>query len=201
MCPRPPSSPGRRRWYRPQPKAPNCSPSAPLWPTVPAQLVVSFDRADRDFYADCYERETDIDGKEVWPGAFHQDGKTYEYPPRQILQAGALKQFLADVRSDPDCFEHWVHDHLVERTAIAERFEAVRARAVECSRLVEVKAEAAALARDLHNIMFDIREHVPHTITGILIFARAVAAFEEAQKNSDIRGDRGGGLVLGRELV
>jgi hypothetical protein len=49
--------------------------------------------------------------------------------------------------------------------------------------------------------MFDIRKHVPRTIAGVLVLARAVAAFEEAQKDSYLGGQRGGGLVLGRELA
>jgi hypothetical protein len=36
--------------------------AARLWPAVPAELVVGFDRADRDLYADCYARETDFEG-------------------------------------------------------------------------------------------------------------------------------------------
>jgi hypothetical protein len=46
-----------------------------------------------------------------------------------------------------------------------------------------------------------IRKHVPRTIAGVLVLAHAVGAFEEAQKDSYGGGQRGGGLVLGRELA
>jgi hypothetical protein len=55
--------------------------------------------------------------------------------------------------------------------------------------------------QDLHSIMFDIRSHVPRTIAGVLTLARASAAYEEAPKDSYNGGQRGGGMVLGRELA
>jgi hypothetical protein len=175
--------------------------AARLWPAVPAELVVGFDRADRDLYADCYPRETDFEGKEVWPEPYLINGKSVEYPPRQILRAKSLRQFLTDVREDPDSFEPWLAGHLAECLDAAERFEAARAHAIETSGIAQAKEAAQDRAQDLHSIMFDIRKHVPRTIAGVLILARAVAAFEEAQKDSYSGGQRGGGLVLGRELA
>jgi hypothetical protein len=175
--------------------------AARLWPAVPAELVVGFDRADRDLYADCYARETDFEGREVWPEPYLLNGKSVEYPPRQILQAESLRQFLTDVREDPDSFEPWLAGHLAECLDAAERFEAARAHAIEICGIAEAKEAAQDRAQDLHSIMFDIRKHVPRTIVGVLVLARAVAAFEEAQKDSYSGGQRGGGLVLGRELA
>jgi hypothetical protein len=92
-------------------------------------------------------------------------------------------------------------DELIERVASAERYEAARDHAMEFSGIAEAKEAAQDRAQDLHSIMFDIRKHVPRTIVGVLVLARAVAAFEEAQKDTYSGGHRGGGLVLGRELA
>ena len=90
-----------------------------LWPTVRTELVIGFDRADRDFWCDSYDRETDIDGNEVWPEACQQDGKWFSYRPRQILQAEPLRQSTLAKR--PDNFVPWLASNLAERLNAASR--------------------------------------------------------------------------------
>jgi hypothetical protein len=68
--------------------------------------------------------------------------------------------------------------------------------------VVDAKQETQDRAQDLHSILFEVREHSPRSIAGVLVLSHAVMAFEEAQKDSYCRGERGGGgLVLGRELA
>jgi hypothetical protein len=170
-----------------------------LWPPVPVELIVPFERVASDFYVGCYERETDFEGNEVWPEPYRQDGEWFGLPPSQVLQSHSLEDFLADVRSDPDCYEDRVTAALETRIDAAKRYEAARAGAIETSGIVEAKQGAEALA--LHSLLFEVRKHAPRSITGVLIMASAVMAFEEAQKESQSGGERAGRLILGRELA
>jgi hypothetical protein len=172
-----------------------------LWPAVPADLVVGFNRVDRYFYTDCYAREIDFEGNEVWPEPYLEEGKLFGYPLRLIMHSDGLKQFLAAVDDEPDSFDDGLADDLAGRHQAATQYEAACAHSIGTSGIVDAKQEAQYRAQDLHSIMFDIRKHVPRTIGGVLIMARAIVAFEEAQKESYSGRQRGGGMVLGRELA
>jgi hypothetical protein len=175
--------------------------AAELWPVVPVELVV-IEQVDRDRFSDCFEEATDCEGRRVYRPVVGSDGRTYDDAiSLYLLRSEPLKAFLADVRDEPDFWEDWVRDDLVERVDAAERYEAACTHAIEASDIGNAKQAAQDRAQDLHSIMFDIREHVPMSIAGVLILARAVAAFDEAQKDSYLGGQRGGGIVLGCELA
>ncbi|MBB4428392.1 hypothetical protein GGD66_006979 [Bradyrhizobium sp. CIR48] len=113
-----------------------------------------------------------------------------------VLKADRLRTWLEEVRSEPDIWEEWLPDEIVDRLAAAERFEAACAQAIEAPGIVLAKQTAQDRAQDLHEIMFDIREHWPRTVAGVLIMARALMAYEEAQIDAYGGDERGGGLVL-----
>jgi hypothetical protein len=94
-----------------------------------------------------------------------------------------LEEFLANVRSEPDCYEDWVTAALETRVAAAKHYEEACAHAIETSGIVEAKEFAGHRAQDLHSLLFEVRKPAPRSVAGVLIMARAVImAFEEAQK-------------------
>jgi hypothetical protein len=175
--------------------------AAQLWPAVPAELVVGFDRADRDFYSGCHEEETDFEGKEVWPEPYQEDGKWFSYPPRKILRSEALALFLADVRGAPDCYEDWVLVRLVERTDAATRFEVACDDARRTSGIEQAKQDAERAADDLCDIAWSVRAHIPRTVTGVLIHARALAGYADAEHDGFMKAPGQAATILGRGLA
>lgn len=179
--------------------------AAALWPVAPTEIVVDRrDRYARDLFADCYERETDFEGEQVWPDPFTKDGKEFQMPPRDLLRSDALAQFLAEVRAEPDDWDDdGLADDLAGRVRAAEAYEAACAHAIETSDIEEAKWKARRGASELLDLLREIRNHVPRTIAGVLIVARAVTAFGEAQKDSYWPSDHihMGGSILGATLA
>ena len=170
-----------------------------LWPAAPAGLVVIGD-VRRGRYVDCYEDEVDFEGNR-WPTLLAGAGCGAPLH-RYIATVGGLTCLLEDVRTDAgDLWETGFDRELLGRIGEAERYEAACAHAIEVSGIAEAKEGARRRAQDLHSLLFEVRKHRPRSVTGILIMARAVMAFEEAQKDSVSAGERTGGLVLGRELA
>ncbi|MGY3586690.1 hypothetical protein ACVIGB_004251 [Bradyrhizobium sp. USDA 4341] len=56
-------------------------------------------------------------------------------------------------------------------------------------------------SREIHSLLSKIRKLPPQTMTGVLILARAVTLFEEAQRGNYDGGEQGRGLLLSRELA
>jgi hypothetical protein len=96
--------------------------AAKLWPAaVPAKLIV-MEQVDRDRFSDCFEEAADCEGKRVYRPVVGMDGKTYhDAIPLYVLRSERLRTFLTDVRDEPDCWEDWVRDDLIERINVAER--------------------------------------------------------------------------------
>jgi len=178
------------------------STAAALWPSVPDDLIVS--RADRDLWADRYGSEVDFEGNEVLPEASAIDGKHFQLPPRNVLQASPLKEFLADVEADPDDYGDGFAADLVSLVRAAELYETACARAIEASGIEDTKRAARLGAQRLYELLFEVRNHAPRTVAGVLIMARAVAAFGEARENSHWPAANGvdmGGNVMGTALA
>lgn len=123
-----------------------------------------------------------------------------------MLRSERLRDWLEEVRRYP---KEWgsrrerreLRTDLALRIAAADRYEGACDHAIEASGIVAARRSAQDLAQDLHSMLFEIRQHEPQTVAGVLILARAVAAYEEAQAQSYTGGERGGGLILGRELA
>jgi hypothetical protein len=167
--------------------------AAELWPEVPAEILSPSKRNDRDFPDDRYDREVDLEGREAWPEK--------ERFPRQLLQSEPLKQYLDEVRAEPGFYEDGFAEEVTERLQEVQRYEAACAHALEASDIIAVKERATDHAHELYCLLFQIRKHVPRSLTGVLIVARALMAFEEAQKDSHQPGERASGHILGRELA
>lgn len=177
-----------------------CATAAELWPVVPDDIMVT-SADDLSRFQDCTYEEVDHNGDEVWPPSFWRDGKEYCRGPKLILAAGLLGEYLDEVRADPEAFQDWVEPDLVRRIEAADRYEAACFEALEASGISEAKQHAELGAAALYELMFKIRERVPRTISGVLIFARAMAAFEEARPESASKGEGIGGTILGRGLA
>lgn len=171
-----------------------------LWPSVPPELVV-IERVDREFYFGCYEPETDLEGNEVWPEPYEVNGRSFSYPPREILRCGCLELFLADVRAEPDGLEAWVENRLIDRIAIADRYEAACDHAREASDIEQAKREAERTADDLCDIAWSVRDHLPRTIAGVMIHARALAGYADAEHDGFMKAPGQAATILGRGLA
>lgn len=176
--------------------------AAGLWPSMPPELVVSRNHADLDFWADCYAPEVDFEGNKVGPEPYAVDGETFGLPPRHILQADALREFLADVQADPD-FGDDIASDIASRLHAAERYEAACANAIEVSGIEQASRDTRRSASHLRDLLLKIRDHRPRTMEGVLIVACAVTAFGEAQKDSywPSRHVDIGGNILGATLA
>jgi hypothetical protein len=173
-----------------------------LWPIPPESILVPHIE-DRNRFEGCWERAEDFEGKMIYRDIVGTDGKLYRNAvPLFVLQAEDLEGLLELVREYPDDWsELGTAEEMVDRIEAAKLYEAACAHAIEASEIVEVKELARGCASDLHSLLFYIREHVPRSVAGVLIMARAVMAYEEAQKESHSPGERASGHILGRELA
>jgi hypothetical protein len=121
-------------------------------------------------------------------------GKQWARPPRTLLQAALLEQYLDEVRADPGCYEVGFAEEVAERLQVVQRYEAACAHAIEASDIAAVKEATQNSTQDLHSLLFQIRKHVPRSVTGVLLMARALMAYEEASKDSYTGGERYRGL-------
>jgi hypothetical protein len=122
-------------------------------------------------------------------------------PPRQILRSEALTLFLADVRAEPDCYEDWVRDRLIERAEAAQQFEAARDRARRTSGIEQAKQDAQRAADDLCDIAWSVRDHIPRTVIGVLIHARGLAGYANAEQDGFMKAPGQAATILGRGLA
>jgi hypothetical protein len=180
------------------------STAAALWPSVPDDLIVGRARDDRDFWADCYSPEVDFEGNEVLPEASTVGDKHFQLPPRNVLQAGQLKEFLFDVQADPDGYDDELGADLINWLAAAERYETACAQAIATSGVDDAKHDTKGRALRLYELLCQIRNHIPRTVAGVLIMARALSAFGEAREESYWPSRNGvdmGGHVMGTALA
>ena len=80
-------------------------------------------------------------------------------------------------------------------------YEADCANAIEASGFAAAKNAARERAPEIHSPLSKIRKHRPRTVAGVLIFARAMTLFEEAQRGGHSYGEQGRGLLLGHDLA
>jgi hypothetical protein len=159
--------------------------AAELWPAAPDELIV-VTREDRDFYESCYERETDCEGEEIWPETYQVDGQLFGHFPRKILQSGSLSQFLAEIRAEPEHYEVWLQDLLIEQINAAKSYEAACAHAIQTSGIERAKLDAERAAQDLSNTAGRLRSHLPQTVAGVVVHARAIAGWAEVDREGCI---------------
>lgn len=68
------------------------------------------------------------------------------------------------------------------------------------SAFITSKTSGGGAAHDLEQLAYDLRNLEPKTIAGVLIFARALSAFEEAERCAD-RIIGGSAQILGPKLA
>ncbi|WP_316205306.1 hypothetical protein [Bradyrhizobium sp. SZCCHNS3004] len=182
--------------------------AAKHWPARPPAAIVVATAQQRRAFAGCFEQACGFDGERLYRSAAGPDGKVYEDALQlNLLRSDRLRERLADLRGFPEEWEGnkqaWLDEQidLQARLGAAERYEAACEYAMEISGIAAARKWVQDLAQGLHLKLFDIRQYVPRTMGGLLIFARAVAAYDEAQANSQSGGERAGGLILGSELA
>ncbi|MVT69992.1 hypothetical protein GPL21_33455 [Bradyrhizobium pachyrhizi] len=180
--------------------------AAELWPEPPAAIVIKTS-CEQDLFEGDFEHAEGFEGERLYRDVVGTDGKTYPNAVRLlVLKSDRLQQFLAQVRDSPDA---WGSDEdrqkleadLTAQIAAAKRYEAACANAIATSGITAAKEAAHDRASAVYALLFEVRKHVPRTVAGMLILARAIAAFDEAQPNYAGGGERAGGHILGRELA
>lgn len=141
-----------------------------LCPTVPADLVLA-PTDSRALHA-LAERETDVEGKAIWPDPLAREGATpLHRPPRHILSAAKLRAEMkfTDLRTR-------VGRDLKRRLALAEHHEAAVISAIEASGLRSAEAARYFAKADLEKVAFSIGDLSAGTLAGLRIKARALMA-------------------------
>lgn len=172
--------------------------AAALWPEPAASIVaVGSERAGR--YPGCYEEETDFEGRQ-WPDVGPGGGKGAPVP-RFIALSGALGLLLDDVRGDVAAWPAGFDRELVDRIAEAERYEDACCDAVDVSGIEQAKQLAETRADDLRDLAHQVRKHPPRTIAGVMIHARALAAYADTEHDGFARAPSEAASILGRGLA
>jgi hypothetical protein len=163
-----------------------------LCPPVPDELVVTMQR--HGMFIGCTERETDVEGKDVWPPP-EPDG-IHRRPPRQIIQSALVEKSFADTSPRSK-----LGKQIRKRIETARKYEAERKAAIERSDIKAAKDGMYFAAADVEDLAWKVREVEPVTMIGVLIQARALVAHSEAELHAHTFGERRSGMVLGRELA
>lgn len=172
--------------------------AAALWPEPAAGIVaVASERAGR--YQGCYEEEIDVEGNQ-WPAIGAGGGKGATLP-RFIAVSGALTMLLDDVRANTGAWPVGFERDLVDRIAEAEKYECACSDAAEISDIEQVKQLAEARADDLRDLAHQVRKHPPRTIAGVMVQARALAAYADTEHDGFARAPSEAASILGRGLA
>ncbi|WP_342712717.1 hypothetical protein AAFG13_17065 [Bradyrhizobium sp. B124] len=126
--------------------------------------------------------------RRAFHGCFEQAGG-FGQPTFNVLRSDCLRPLPAAVRKDP---EDWggkkarqrLEADLTGRIAAAQGYEVDCVNAIDASGIAAAKDAAQERAREIHSLLSKIRKHPPQTMTGVLILARAVTLFEEAQRGN-----------------
>lgn len=174
-----------------------------LWPDAPASIVAAAGnrhiKASPGRYPGCYEEETDFEGNQ-WPDIVCGAGRGAPLP-RYIAVSGALEALRDDVRADPEDWELGFERELTDRIEVADRYEEACFEAVEVSDIEARKAEAEACADDLLDLAHEVRKHPPRTIVGVMIHARALAGYANAEQDGFLKAPGQAAVILGRGLA
>ncbi len=159
-------------------------------------------RGDREFYAACYERETDVEGNEVWPEPYQVDGRWFGHFPREILQSGSLRQVLSEISMPSLTISNpGLESLLIEQIDAAEAYEPACDNAIETSGIEHAKRDAERAAHALCAIARRLHEHPPRTVVGMIIYARAMAGWAEAEHEGSGKAQGEEVTILGRSLA
>lgn len=172
--------------------------AAALWPEPAAGIVaVGSERTGR--FAGCYEEEIDVEGNQ-WPAIGAGGGKGAPLP-RFIAVSGALGLLLDDVHADPGAWPDAFQRDLVDRIAEAEKYEDACSDAAEISGIELAKQLAETRADDLRDLAHQMRKYPPCTVAGVMVHARALAAYADTEHDGFARAPTEAASILGRGLA
>jgi hypothetical protein len=153
-----------------------------LCPPLPDDLVCGHNEFS---WAGCCTGEFDLEGDIV-----HAPG---EWRSRFILSAQLTKDAIAR-GNIPGSRRTKLGKEVWRRVKIAEKYEGARESAIERSGILKAAEERERSRLRLEMLARDMRKHEPVTMAGIVIMARALAAYAEADHSLSA-------VFLGRELA
>lgn len=144
-------------------------------PALPDDLIATVDKYPA--LRDCFVEEFYGRGFVEPATAIGGDGKTYAKPPRRVLDSKRLRIHIIEY----DIGRTTKRDREIRRLArLAMNYERATQDAWEGVHNIENERRWAA--HDLEHLAYGLRKLEPKTIAGVLIFAQALSAFEEAER-------------------
>jgi hypothetical protein len=158
-------------------------------PVVPEELV-----SEGIAWAGCCVSECDVEGKEILHNVFSQDGKKCRRVPRRILNSEETKAAIA--RGNLYCDRRTTFGkNLGKMIETAEKYEAERGAVIEQSGLPGAMARQWEAAYEIEKLAYEACDIEPQTMAGVLIQARVLAAYAEAEIEVGHYRGRAGQLV------
>jgi hypothetical protein len=166
-------------------------------PVVPENIVCK-----GPLFAGCTERERDVEDKDVWPAEFiRPDGKTGVLPPRQIFNSKRAKAAIEQGNLHCDRRPSF-GKRIVKMIETAEQYETGREAAIEHAGLSTAKTKLYWAAREIERLAYEAAEIKPRTMAGILVQARALTGYAEAEAEIELDHYCGrAGQVVGDTLA
>ena len=147
-----------------------------LRPPIPEELLTA--HKQYSFISDCRAEESDCRGFKECETYIGDDGREYANRPRHILKSKPLRIFI--IERDLGRSTKWERD--IRRLArLAASYERAVQEALVESDYDNIENKQRSASYELEQLVYDLRELEPNTISGALIFARALTAFQEAE--------------------
>jgi len=146
-------------------------------------------------FAGCNERECDVEGADVWPAdIIGPDGKRCVRPPRNIFNS---KQAKAAIERGNLYFNRRTRfgKNLAKLIDTAEKYETERQAAIDQSGLSDAASDLYRASCAIESLAYEAAEIEPRTMIGVLIQARALSAYAEAEIEIGHYRGRSGQLV------
>ncbi len=174
-----------------------------LCPQMPDELVQKPE--DRIDGADITRREIDIEDAPVHAQNFvGVDGRIYARRDREIIQSELLEKAFAN-GDLPGPRTRWARgrqaEQLRKKLAIAKKYESERDSAIATSGIREACDQLRSAADEIELLAYEVRKIESATMVGVLIQARALSAYHEAELDCGSGWAGRSGSVLGRELA
>jgi hypothetical protein len=155
-----------------------------LWPDLPEEIACRHDDPRYRLFSEFSERETDAEGREVWPPNYiDAKGRKWGRRPTLIYKAALLRDALeqAPDRRCKDARE------LKRKLGLAEVYESGIEKAKASSGIEQAVALHEDAMRRLKHVCQQISASPATTIVGLGIKARAIAAIENIQEEQSHR--------------
>jgi hypothetical protein len=166
-------------------------------PAVPEELV-----CEGVHWAGCTESECDVEGREIWPPSVVGENN-YARRARRILHSESTKAAIA--RGNLYCDRRTKFGKEIARLIdTAEKYEAEREAAIKQSGLRDAMQRHWEAAYEIEKLGYEACDIEPQTMAGVLIQARALTAYAEAEIEAGHYRGRAGqlvGLALAQSLT